>query len=328
MMANVVPIEAVVAFGVPMLAVVVWGRRAMRRQAEAELRAEPLQPMTPEREGGMLLRHLSGPERVYVRTQLTFIPYAFLLALWVMLFQLTLPMVVASPHAQLWTDAGVMRWYSFVELLSAAPQVQTLTGFGAAVVAVMALRTRGPGTYYRTRPLAIGFLFWSRVLPSLAAFAAALGMAVVLALGLFALLNGPVWRHLPEAIPRVLGPDDSDMVATYAAIQASSVWEMLLSLLLGAVLFCAAAMTLLSMPWGGGAGSPVPRGPMFSALLLILVVPLVNLVGAFTGTHLPRWLFVYSRPGPPPPLIDALVPVGLTIALLLLASRLIRRVEI
>jgi hypothetical protein len=323
---NTIALQFLVGIGLPIILLVIYIRTTLRKQQLALESNQPLAPAKREQEPNAFMLRFTPAERVYLRTQMRSLPIILTLVIWLLTFQMTIGIFTNFPHADLWTDDSVMRWYTFVQILGGTPPFATFLALGTAMTTILPLRSAGPAIFYRTRPLSIRFLFWSRVIPALTIVITGFVIATALSLGIFILLHGRPWEHLPAIIPRHLGADDSDIVDTYAALRISSLPRMLLSTLLWTCVLCTAGILALSLPFN--ARGPIPKRPLFIMLGLFMVIPMVRLLSDFDVAHTPRWLFLYSSPGPPPPWHLATFPMAVALILLIIASRLIRRVEL
>jgi hypothetical protein len=314
-------------FLAPLVALGTWKirqTRAVMKQAERETR--PFTAPHPTPVPAFLLR-FQPEERGYLIQSLKISGYLFLLLAWTYAFIISLSITHIASNAHLWTNQSAMQWLLFLRSLSGTLQTMATMPFLSAFFVVGMLRFGNDARFYRTRPLRLNFLFWSRFLPvTLALFAGiatgcALGMAILYA------AKGPIWHNLPPVIPRVLGPDDADLVEDYAALLATSAPRMFLSLLTTTAMLYSLAAAALSMPFR--RLRPGNLSPIAIPILLLLLVPISMIVTSFIGggSYLQK-LFIYNSLGPPPPYSHALIPIALTLALLALARHFVRQFEL
>ena len=309
------------------VALVVYALRMKRKQAEAERDALPLDTK-PEPEPGALLRRFSPAERTYLRVQFKSLPYIFAYLTWIFAFLLSIPVFIPWGQAHLWTDLRTMYWYEFLDSVARGPQFIGMFVLFVAFGSLVPMRWAGFAPFYRTRPVTIGVLFWGRVLPWLTVLMLSLATAMLVAFGLFYLLQGPAWQHLPALIPRRLGADDADIAASYAGLLLTSTPRVFLSFFTASCLYAGVSILAASIPIGSTRGPTGPRGVILIMAVVAMAPPVLNLVAVFNNLHAPRWLFLYTSFGPPPPYAYALVPFSIAAACILLARRLIARVEL
>jgi hypothetical protein len=198
-----------------------------------------------------------------------------------------------------------------------------------AITSIVPIRLGIIARFYLTRPIPIGVLFWSRVLPTIAALVAGMFTGVCLTLALVWVFKGPIWQHLPSAIP---GASDADCgcAGMYRDMLATSAPRLFLSMLTTAALLYSSAIALLVAPLNRKAGSGVPVSffLLFGGIFVVAVLRLFQIVSHWQFSLVPRQLFVYTDFGPPPPYAYALFPVALTIGLLLLSRSFVNRLEV
>ena len=303
-------------------------RRASRAAAHAEHDALPFNP-SPEAASFALLRRFTAPQRVYLMQQLKLAAGLYGVFAWVFLFILSLPIFNVSPNADRWFVPSALVWFQFVHNATGSLHFLGTMILCGGFIAISPLRFGTEARFYRTRPLSIGFLFWSRVLPLLIALLLAAMTGIVLAIALLVAVKGPVWHNLPAVIPRVLGPDDADLAQEYFTLLATSVPRIFLSLLTSISLVFTGLLAVFSVPlFRLKSGNALP-----ASSVLILMLFLVFSIGElglldFVAHRLPSVLFVYTRFGPPPPYIFALVPIALSVVFITLARLFVDHLEV
>ena len=303
-------------------------RQASRVAAHAERGTLPFDPK-PESVPIALLRRFTLSRRVYLRQQLKIAFVLYVVLAWTFLFILSLPIFNVSANANKWFVPSALIWLQFLRsatsLLQFLGTMILLCGF----VAISPLRFGTEARFYRTRPLSIGFLFWSRVLPILIALLLAAMTGIVLAFALLVAVKGPVWHNLPAVIPRVLGADDAEIAQEYSLLLATSAPRIFLSLLTSFSLVFTGLLAVFSLPlFRLKSGNALPSASV--PLLMLLFVFPISLLGLLNfGTHrLPSALFVYTRLGPPPHYIFALVPIALSTVFITLSRFFVNHLEV
>ncbi len=303
-------------------------REARRLTEEAERCALPFGPGAAVAAHGWM-GHLDGPQRAYAGQQVKLAVSLYGLLSWTYFFILSLPIFHLGLGRTKWFDGAALTWFMFLsnagKTVSFLGMMLVFCGF----VAVAPLRTEAAGRFYRTRAMSIGFLYWSRMLPMLAALVAAVVTGVALAFVLLLAVRGPVWQHLPATIPRVLGPEDGDVAGMYLRLLSTSAPRVFLSMLTSIVLVFTTFVMLFSLPVGQGSSRGALPGVLAPIFLLGVFAPLIAFSVIDTGGM--RWpgdLFFYLNLGPPPPYALALVPVVLSAGLLLLARVFVKHLEV
>jgi PSP len=305
-------------------------RRYSRAMLQAERDALPYDAK-PEPKPGILLRRFSTPEQKYLRQLLHTTKYIFPLMSWLTFGIFILPAsdIQLLTHNS-WNNPQAYLWFRV--LLGAASFTGTscfIFGVLTGSFVITPLRFGTTAQFYRTRPLGLGFLFWTNLLIGLGSELAAILTGAGAALLLLAAIHGPIWLHLPPAFPGVIIPNDGKQ-ELYASLLATSPPRILLSVCTTITLSLAIGSVLLAIPYAlpGKQGSRPNSFPVIvmalAAFGLLFLRPALEL----NGMHLPSWLFVYSELGPPPPYAYALIPVALSAGLLLLARYLIGKSEV
>ena len=303
-------------------------RRASRAAAHAEHDALPFNP-SPEAASFALLRRFTAPQRVYLMQQLKLAAGLYGVFAWVFLFILSLPIFNVSANANKWFVPSALVWLQFLRSATNSLHFLGTMILLCGFVAISQLRFGTEARFYRTRPLSIGFLFWSRVLPLLIALLLAAMTGIVLAIALLVAVKGPVWHNLPAVIPRVLGADDAEVAQEYSLLLATSAPRIFLSLLTSFSLVFTGLLAVFSFPlFRLKSGNALPSASV--PLLMLLFVFPISLLGLLNfGTHrLPSALFVYTQLGPPPPYIFALVPIALSVVFITLARLFVNHLEV
>jgi len=314
--------------------IVVFGvykvRRNLRGIRQAERDALGYVPK-PEPKPGILLRGFSAPERKYLLQLLRTTRYAFPLMSWLTLGIFSLP--ILDPrffNHNTWNDPLAFLW--FRTLLGAATFVGISCFIFGMITAAAVLATLRFGTaaqFFRTRPLGIGFLYWTSLIVVLGSELAGMLTGVGVAMLLLAAIHGPIWLHLPTAFPGVVTPNDGRL-ELYASLLATSPPRIFLSICTTTVLSLGVSAVLLAAPysWPGRQGSRPNVLPALAMAFGMCSLIVLRAVLDLNDVHLPTWLFVYSRLGPPPPYAFALIPVAISACLLILARYLIGKSEV
>lgn len=315
-------------FSAPMMIFGVYKiRQASRAITQAERDALPFDPK-PEPTPFVLLHRFTVPQRVYLMQQLKLAAALSAFFAWLFLFILSLPIFNTPPNASKWFDLSAFVWLQFLRNATSSLQFLAALIFLCGFVAITPLRIGAEARFYRTRPLSVRFLFWSRVLPLLAALLLAAMTGIVLAFALLVAVKGQVWHNLPAVIPRVLGPDDADLAQEYSSLLVTSAPRIFLSILTTLSLVFTGLLAVLSLPLRLKLGNAA-TGLSAPLLMLFCALP-IFLIGLFDfgAQHLPSALFVYNRFGPPPPYLFALVPITLSIVFMALARLFVNQLEV
>jgi len=328
-------------------------RKKRQRDLDAEKPEPPFEPApTPEPPAPVntLLARFPVPQRVYLRDQFPTIRAAFLFNLYLFLVLLCcglLPQFVDQYGVGQPLPQRV--WYSYLKHLTQENFFFVLIACVSAVIVVWPLMSP-MARFERTRPIPHAFLFWSRVIPVATALLGAFATAAASSFLLLLALHGPVWKHLDEAGPRAVlqrEPSDCDCDLPYVdenILKVLSPWELQRLQAQHAVkarqtspmlaLLSAATWILLSLSSVTALIAPVadqsPRVKAFSVAVTWLML-MWNFITVIVGDRLtPHWgrqFFLYTQPGPPPPLVFALVPILSSIALLYLAEFFASRLD-
>ncbi|MGA2218760.1 MAG: hypothetical protein ABSG51_11780 [Terracidiphilus sp.] len=305
-------------------------RQFSRGVLQAERDALPYDSK-PEPMPGFLLRRFSAPEQKYLRQLLRTTGYLFPLLTWLTFGIFILPAsdVELFTH-NTWNNPPVFLWLRI--LLGATTFVGTtcyIFGIVMANLVTTPLRFGPSARFYRTRPLGIGFLFWTNALVALGTELAAILIGFGAGMLLLAAIHGPIWMHLPPAFPGTLVPNDGKL-ELYASLLATSPPRVLLSICTTITLSFSVFTVLLATPYAlPGTRSSRPNAVVILAMTLGMFAFLaLNIARIFRAASIPAWLFMYAELGPPPPYAYALVPVSLSAGLLLLARYFIGKTEV
>jgi len=299
-----------------------------RAAAKAELEALPFDP-TPPAAPAVFLRHLTQPQRVFLTQQLKMGAMYYAIACWLMLFILSLPLFHALPHESKWFNNSAFLWYNFVNFLPHSTQSLFMMMIPAIIFVITPLRVGPEARFYRSRPLTIRFIFWSKILPIFLGIFAGIATGMALAVALLLVAKGPIWHNLPIAIPRTLGPDDAALQQLYRDFLTTSVPSLLLSILTTLSLFFSTMLMVATIPVKRMKAAAVVPLVALVAFLGVGVLPFLSLFSS--DGHTFSWfrtLFIYSSLGPPPPRLFALVPVALSIAFIAIARIFVTRLEV
>jgi PSP len=314
--------------------IVVFGIYKLRRYSRGIQRAErdalPYDPK-PEAQPGVLLHRFSAPEQKYLQQTLGSARFGFLVLSWLTFGIFSLP--IFDPwlfNHNSWNNPRVFLWFRI--LLGATTFVGTscfLFGIVTAAVVVSTLRFGMTARFFRTRPLGIGFLFWTNLIVTLGSELAAILTGAGTAILLLAAIHGPIWLHLPPAFPGLVTPNNGKQ-ELYASLLATSPPRVLLSVCTTITLSLSVFSVLLAIPysWRGKLSSGPNVFPILTMALGMCGLMVLNLALDLNDMHLPTWLFVYSELGPPPPYPFALIPIAISACLLCLARYFVGKSEV
>ena len=315
-------------FLTPVFFTAAWKIRDHKRAAaKAELEALPFDPAPPAAPS-VFLRHFTQQQRVFLTQQLKIAAMYYALACWLLLFILSLPLFHALPHESKWFNHSAFLWYNFVNFLPHSTQSLFMIMMPAVITMITPLRVGSEARFYRSRPLTIRFIFWSKLLPIFLGIFGGIATGMALAFALILAFKGPIWHNLPAAIPRVLGPDDAELPQLYRDFLATSVPSLLLSMLTTLLLFFTAMFAAATIPARrikAATVVPLAGGIFFGVGVLSFFPILLNHGNAF---HWYRTLFLYTSLGPPPPRLFALVPITLSIVFIAIARIFVTRLEV
>jgi len=320
--------------------------RERRRVAALEANGElPFAPaVIPPPVTGFLHR-FSAPERFYILRQLKTLPAGAIFCWFIFVYFSAglLPSNVADYSST--QTLPVRVWFSY--LVHVAPSTLTMTGIMFVGVAIgSAIGTAGEivfpapalGTFFRTRPIARDFLFWTRAGSMLLIMMGYFVIAAAASLLLVLALYGPVWKHVADSAPQLSvllnspdalpNPSSWDVLDSMHSGQNHLLWAMqtslprlLLSIATTMMLIYSFCLALLSLPFRSF------RLRILVAIGFSYLCALSYIHGEAPTRRIGDVLFLYTHPGPPPPYTDALTPILLSAALLLLASFCAKRIE-
>ncbi|SNS46615.1 hypothetical protein SAMN05421770_1011094 [Granulicella rosea] len=315
-------------FIAPMAGTGVWLLlRARRAAANSETGSLPFQPAA-EAEPLRFLHRLNLSQRKVLKQQLQLGAALGTMLSWAFAYIFCMPLLGAGAGGPKWFNPSAWIWYTFLSNGIHTVQFLSTMVMLCAITTAAPLRLGYEALFYRTRPIRIGFLFWSKLLPTLVGLLAGAALGMALAFAILVAWKGQVWRNLPTTIPRALGPEDADIAQWYADLLVTSVPAACLSVLTSIGLLFTGTLAL--------ATSPLIRSKS-TRTLPFLILPFFAVgfgliqISAFAGertAHLFRYLFIYMRLGPPPPYVFALVPVALSLAFIALARAFSDRMEV
>lgn len=316
-------------FFAPILVSATWKIRNINKETRtAQREASPFEPK-PLPASLVFVRGLGAIERRYLLQQIKAATLIFAFATWSFAFILLLPIFV-MPHAGQWFDRSALVWFMFVRGASNSPGFISIAIFACVFTAVVPLRFGPEARYYRTRPINIGFLFWTRVLCILVPILLAIVAGVGITMFILVARHGLLWQHLPLRIPRVLGPNDSDVAQDYLNLLATSVPRVFLSLVTTIALLFTTLLALTTAPVLQAKGSGSAQNALLpvGGLLFMALAPLLILISHLSSVHIPGMLFVYGNLGSPPPYRYVLVPIALSLLLLALSRCFVNHLEV
>jgi len=250
-----VPIAIVGAVCSPLVPLIVYGRMKRNRQLAAQQLAAaepgddyPLPSATPETGSGVWLQRFSVPERTWLREQWPLARFGFIASAWIVLLVLIIPLFPQYVRASYPRyPFPVALFVKYQGGFLAATVFAAAAAFFATTLTVVSWQGGPAGIFWRTRPLPLRFLFWSRSMMALAALEAGLFSAFFLDLVFGWSVYGHLWAHLP-AVPANL-PYLSDLNSSVTA------WfDPMLTLAVRASLIFAGVLLLSCLPFKNTKG--------------------------------------------------------------------------
>jgi len=308
-------------FMLPIVAAAVWKIRSLlRAAAKAEQDALPFVP-TPQPEAA-LLRGLPSARRIFLVQHLKVAGYLYVMMAWTLAFIFTLPLfTLGSGNSTKWFNHSAYLWYSLITGATNSTQFLSTMILFSAIGVIMPMRFGPAARFYRTRPIPISFVFWTKVLSVFTALITGAATGIALAFAILIALKGPVWHNLPATIPRILGPDDADVAQLYASLLVTSAHSIFLSIITTITLFFSLVVFLGSAPilrLRSNAALPLL---MIPAAFVPFAIAIISNHSDGGTPHFFRTLYIYLSLGPPPPLTCALIPIALS-AVFIASARL------
>ena len=302
----------------PLVPLLFYGRWKAKRKAAA-LQRDGEKPFAPKPTSapGRFLSHFAEPERAYLGQQFHLARSCYFVGAWIYLVGLSgslLPQSVSLYSSQLSLAQRV--WYSYLNLTTAG-MFPVGISFVAAAIAGLIWRNPAQGGFYRTRPLSRPLLFWGRIGAGVSALLACIVTGIAVSFLLLRLFYGPVWRHLFDQVNPGMTPEQARHLFL---VSRTSAPRLFLSLATTTMLTFAFFVALLTEPLRPGDKHPIGKALLWVAGGLIVAIIL--------APNLARELFLYGRPGPPPPWIFAAIPIALSAALLFLAEKFMEHLEV
>lgn len=315
------PVFLAMEITLPLVFLIVYGRmtrhRRLVKRGTPESSFEASSPPALEQFLARRLSSLSLPQQAYLAEQLRNLPVYLLVATYLLTCFFTsglLPWSVSRFGS--YQPVAQRAWYSFLEDFTFVLPMWFL-GLITAVIVTTKFTLASSAVLYRTRPLSLRYLYWVRLVPKLLALLGALLLSMMLAFAFLLLFYGPVWRHLSGG-PFHLSPTQLQHLI---AVLHTSAPRLLLSVLTTTLLGFSLIVAAILQPFQTGpAGrlSQVLVGVSFAGMFLLQGFGMFDRL-ALPG-RLSKLLFFYPTLGPPPPLINLLVPVALSATLLVLAA--------
>jgi len=308
---------------VPLL--IVWGRIKVLRQRAAEddaLQPKPFAPK-PEPTPGFLLRRFPLPERTYLRQQAGAAKVGFCIVAWcttVLMSKTLLPGGADNPY-DWFADDPALLWNNYLQSAFLMIVFGCMFALITAMTAGFGITATGPGSMMnRTRPITHRLLFWGRVGPALLTLFSAYATGIAISLMLLYVLHGPVWSQLNDSQGFQLTVKQLHRIAW---MQTVSLPRLLLSIFTTSSMVFSAFLLLQQLPLNR-IRVPWPLVLLVGPAVFIVINQLVpNLLRRDL-----RFLFFYNPNSTAPPSWSAaLVPIGITAALLTLSQLFNRRSE-
>jgi hypothetical protein len=277
---------------------------------------------------GFLLRRFNHEERNYLlRSKKTLLVF-FAMLCWVLTVSFCgglLPSAIE--HNNYYGFNGALKiWSSYLDqFVSMSFIFYGMIPMIVGAVSVVDIAVIAQARFPRSRPLSRRFLFWSRVLPVLGACISGFVLAALLSLLVLRVSYGPVYSHLHDAA--VAQPNTADPSCGCdgkADLFATSLPRLFLSQATTALVGFSLAVAVMMLPF------QFQRRPILGFLVMACVIGYQYLFFyiSFFATSIGRYIFLYTQTGPPPPYAYALIPILLSTALLLLASKFSNRLEV
>jgi hypothetical protein len=161
------------------------GVRENRANIPFERKAEPAP--------SFLLRRFTGPQRTYLRQQLTPAITGYMLCAYLVFVAVSVGLL-ARNQSYAATSLAPRVWSSYVDVLTNAGYLSVIAALLTAMTVVAYLKTPSSAVFMRTRPLSHRFLFWGRTSFALAGILAAMLTAILTSMLLLSFIYGPVWK--------------------------------------------------------------------------------------------------------------------------------------
>jgi hypothetical protein len=292
--------------------------------------SEELKPFdpAPEPTPSVFLRNFTLQQRCWIRQQVLTARYGYFTSLWILLVLLTVSLT--PQYVNQWSPLLSPYQRALSSYLSNFEVVAIVVGivaFFTAIIAITTFQVPSQATFSRTRPLPYAFLFFARIGVALAALLAAIVSALVISLSLLFLLYG--FRH---AIPTDLAihPSQRDII-NFLLLNQTSLPRIILSLLTTAILCFAVLVTLLTVP--DRSGNKPQAGILNFVIIFLILLPKGFIRDGLKHHHAhsiylhSAGIFLYVKPGSPPPWAEALIPLILSAIFLWLAEKFSARTE-
>lgn len=317
------------AFG-PFLLLMIYGSIKLKRQRakiNAEGYAEPTFASDPSPAprgltalGPRLFPRLNAPQQAYLEFHLKQVRMFFLCGVYAVTSVATSGLfpndsnTFGSDH-----QSPLYVWLNFLQGWSLDSIFLSIVAIGAAFVLAMQFAQGESSRFYRTRPLSLSFLFWTRTTIATLTLCASLIAGFVLSFLMLIATHGLVWRPLTKTIGLTIvhGVMRINLGATPGAVfrgLVSSPFRLALCNILGAIVVYALSFTFFLLP-----AVRLKTKIAVGFGVLIFGVMAAQMLIRSSLYHFARLLFLYPRLGPPPPYIFAVVPLALIAAFLYLA---------
>lgn len=312
--------------------IVLWGvykvRRMHRAAVDSERDALPFAPQ-PEPAPNRFLGRVPLPERTLLSEQLTNASVLYFVLSWLFLnfFAISLWPPAAGKHSA-WTDPSAYAWLQYLQTACRSCQFCMALSLGAAMMVITPLKQAQKAQFYRTRPVGVGFQFWSRLLCALSVLLASAATGMAISFALLSAVEGPVWQHLPAAFPGIVtGPGD-ERPQLYQALLFTSAPRLFLSIVTTLTLFFSATLALFAFPVIHRDSRSGTAARLFTLLVALFGIMAFNLFDTLNIAHWPGQLNFYTRLGAPPAHVSVAVAILVSVGLLFLARFFIGRAEV
>jgi hypothetical protein len=312
--------------------IVLWGVYKLSKMHRAALEAErdalPFAPK-PEPAQNTFLGRIPLPERTLLREQLRNASILYFVLSWLFVNFFSIPLWPPTPWKHgAWTDPSAYAWFQYLRTASGSSQFCMAFCLGSALMVITPLKQAQKAQFYRTRPVGLGFQFWSHVLSTLSVLLASAVTGMAISLALLSAAKGPVWQHLPAAFPGIVtGPDDK-RPQLYQALLSTSAPRLFLSIVTTITLFFSATLALIAFPVIHRDSKSGTAARLLTLLAALFGLMAFNLFDTLDVAHWPQQLNFYTHLGAPPAQVFVAVAILVSGGLLLLARFFVGRREV
>jgi hypothetical protein len=318
----------------PIVALILYARiKVYRRRAKlsADGYTEPeFASASPKirasiRLGMRVFPHHSPAEEVYLRAQLEQVRTLFLLGLYFTLATTTTGIYYDTLHI-LTTDKppAPLLWANFLHGWTRSAVPFLFFALIAGFILSTQLVGKGLPLFYRSRPISLHYIFWTRSVIATFTLIATLVTGFALSFLVLYLVRGPVWS-MATAHAVTLNATTAGTKTVF--ISPISKWAVLayftspfriaLSNILSTLAIYALITLIVILPFKVGRNKTVVSVIFWT--ITMVIITLFRTLQNFVPNRFTRTIFLYSQLGTPPPYIFAFVPLALFAAFFVLA---------